>query len=113
MDRLVRIDARDTRRKRNLNEESVPSVEKPEVESIIGEKRAKFSGKLNKLDPIMLTPLRKKDTFKFVRPNGSCVVFNIDTLVDYILSTGDFSDPETRIAFSDEDLETIDKLVHL
>ena len=43
-----------------------------------------------------------------VRPNGSAVVFNIETLVDFILATGDFTDPETRLPFSDDDLQQID-----
>jgi hypothetical protein len=51
-----------------------------------------------------------KNTFKFYRPNGSYVSFNIDSLVQYILATGDFSDPESRIPFSESDLETIDSL---
>jgi hypothetical protein len=54
----------------------------------------------------------KRPTFNFYRPNGSYVAFNIDSLVQYILSTGDFSDPETRIPFSDDDLERIDRLAH-
>lgn len=52
----------------------------------------------------------KKETFNFFRPNGSYVAFNVDSLVRYILATGDFSDPETRIPFSDEDLDRIDRL---
>lgn len=64
---------------------------------------------MNTVDPIMFAPLGKH-TFKFTRPNGSCVVFNVDSLIDYLLSTGEFSDPETRIAFSDADLKTIDSI---
>lgn len=65
---------------------------------------------LNKIDPIMFTPIKKnKDrVFKLTRPNGGAVVFNIDTLIDYISQTGDFTDPITRIPFSDEDLQVID-----
>ena len=36
------------------------------------------------------------------------MVFNIETLVDFILATGDFTDPETRLPFSDDDLLQID-----
>ncbi|GMF27958.1 unnamed protein product [Phytophthora fragariaefolia] len=46
--------------------------------------------------------------FEFTRTNGSVVVYNVETLVQYILATGDFSEPETRIPFSDEDLRRID-----
>lgn len=68
---------------------------------------------LNKIDPIMFTPIKKnKDrVFKLMRPNGGAVVFNLDTLIDYISQTGDFSDPITRIPFSDEDLQVIDAKV--
>ena len=38
-------------------------------------------------------------------------MFNIESLVDFILATGDFSDPETRLPFSDQDLLEIDALV--
>lgn len=38
-------------------------------------------------------------------------MFNIESLVDFILATGDFSDPETRLPFSDQDLTEIDALV--
>lgn len=65
----------------------------------------------NKEDPIMLTPLHKKHIFKFIRPNGVCVAFNVDSLIDYMLTTGDFSEPETRIPFSDKDLREIDRIV--
>lgn len=36
------------------------------------------------------------------------VVYNVETLVQYILATGDFSEPETRIPFSEMDLRQID-----
>lgn len=62
---------------------------------------------INTLDPIMLTEL-DPHTFEFVRTNGTIVAYNIDSLVQYILTTGDFSEPETRIPFSDEDLRRID-----
>jgi hypothetical protein len=39
------------------------------------------------------------------------VVFNVESLVDFILASGDFSDPETRIPFSDDDLRDIDETV--
>ncbi len=67
--------------------------------------------KLNRLDPIMLAPIGKKKTFKFSRPNGTQIQFNVDSLIDYLLTTGDFHDPETRIPFSDEDLRGIDNIV--
>jgi hypothetical protein len=42
---------------------------------------------------------------------GSAIVFNIESLVDFILASGDFSDPETRLPFSDKDLSEIDEIV--
>lgn len=42
---------------------------------------------------------------------GSAIVFNIESLVDFILASGDFSDPETRLPFSDKDLAEIDEIV--
>ncbi|GLE01635.1 hypothetical protein PINS_up010469 [Pythium insidiosum] len=71
----------------------------------VDRKRAK--NVINTVDPIMLTELGHH-TFEFVRRNGSVVVYNVDTLVQYILATGDFSEPETRIPFTDEDLRRID-----
>ena len=65
---------------------------------------------VNKVDPIMLGSF-KKHTFKFARTKDIGVLFNVDSLVDWCLSTGDFSDPETRIPFSDEDLKEIDRTV--
>ena len=92
-------------------------------------------GALNEYDPIMLEPVDKKNTWKFIRPNGniqyqhlnyfdsSCshllnfigtaVVFNIGSLVNYLITTGDFADPETRLCFSDNDLKNIDMIVSI
>ena len=47
-----------------------------------------------KYDPIMMTPLQPI-TFKFKRPNGKIIRFNVDSLCDYLLATGDFNDPES------------------
>lgn len=35
-------------------------------------------------------------------------MYNVETLVQYILATGDFSEPQTRIPFSEENLRQID-----
>uniref|UniRef100_K3WA07 Uncharacterized protein n=1 Tax=Globisporangium ultimum (strain ATCC 200006 / CBS 805.95 / DAOM BR144) TaxID=431595 RepID=K3WA07_GLOUD len=68
-------------------------------------KKAKIG--INTLDPIMMTELGPH-TFEFERTNGSIVVYNVDTLVQYILATGDFTEPQTRIPFSEENLRRID-----
>jgi len=57
----------------------------------------------------MLERINKRKSWTFKRQNGSSITFNLDYLVDYMLSTGNFSDPETRLPFTDEDLEDIDK----
>lgn len=43
-----------------------------------------------------------------MRTNGTVVAYNVDSLVQYILATGDFSEPQTRLPFSDGDLKRID-----
>mmetsp|Transcript_16014 Transcript_16014/g.21168 ORF Transcript_16014/g.21168 Transcript_16014/m.21168 type:complete len:296 (+) Transcript_16014:147-1034(+) len=70
----------------------------------------KRKGGLNKLDPIMFTKIGKYK-YKFVRPNGKVIQYNVESLVEYLLSTGDFHEPETRIRFSENDLRQIDEAV--
>ncbi|OQR95692.1 hypothetical protein THRCLA_07644 [Thraustotheca clavata] len=70
-------------------------------------KNTKRDQGLNTVDPIMLTELGPH-TFRFVRPNGTVVVYNLDSLIAYILATGDFSEPETRIPFPDDMLRQLD-----
>ena len=50
-----------------------------------------------------------RQRFKFVRPNGSATYFNVGSLARYMLATGDFSEPETRLPFRDDDLRRIDR----
>lgn len=69
------------------------------------------SGAENELDPIMLVKVGKHH-HRFVRPNGRVVLYNLDSLVDYFISTGDFLEPETRLPFSDEELRIIDMKVN-
>jgi hypothetical protein len=58
----------------------------------------------------MMEPLKqKRHVWRYVRPGGSRVAFNVDTLVDFLLTSGDFIDPITRIAFTDDDLADIDR----
>lgn len=44
---------------------------------------------------------------------GSRVAFNVSSLVDYMLCSGHFCDPVSRIEFSTSDLKEIDRLVSL
>ena len=45
------------------------------------------------------------------RPKGSSnfVYYNLECLIDYLLTTGDFRDPKTREPYTDETLKSIDK----
>ena len=55
--------------------------------------------------------MRKKVAWNFTRPNGGVVAFNVDSLADFMLATGEFFDPITRIPFSDDSLREIDLAV--
>lgn len=99
--RRSKADTKSTKRARIEDEEEIPVAVAP------SEKKAR----LNRLDPIMFVPVVKRKAFKFSRPNGTIVQFNVDSLIDYLLSSGDFHDPETRLPFSDQDLHEIDKIV--
>ena len=59
----------------------------------------------------MFVPLKKKNIWKYHRSTGSTVAFNAESLADYLLATGDFCDPETRIPFTDDELREIDSLI--
>jgi len=63
------------------------------------------------LDPI--TRDRIQDSFRFTltRPNGTKAAFDAVALADYMLASGDFSDPLTRIALSEADLNRLDQVV--
>jgi hypothetical protein len=64
------------------------------------------------VDPITFEALEQKNNqvFQFTRPNGKVVPYNVKTLAAYMLSTGKFYEPETRIEFSDEDLKRVDRM---
>jgi hypothetical protein len=59
-------------------------------------------------DPITLEELGQYQ-FVFVRPGGSTQVYNVESLVDYMLSSGTFEEPISRIAFSDDELVHLDE----
>lgn len=65
------------------------------------------------VDPIMLEemPAQGKLVFPFTRPNGLVIRYNAETLAAYLLASGNFFEPETRIHFSDDDLQRLDKQV--
>jgi hypothetical protein len=69
------------------------------------------SSSLNFVDPVMLLPIdKKKKPFQYTRTNGVVVQFNVETLIDFLISSGDFTDPETRLPFNDEQLKAIDSV---
>ena len=64
---------------------------------------------LNHTDPIMFEPIGQL-SFTFSRYNPmnmvtTNVLFNLDTLIDYFLSSGQFVDPVTRVAFTEDDTD--------
>jgi hypothetical protein len=70
---------------------------------------------LNTEDPIMFEPLGLQ-VYIFNRPcesgkPGSRVAFNLESLVDYLVCSGRFQDPVSRLPFSESDLIEIDALV--
>ena len=116
LERLQRVESRQMKiqeiqnKKRALEQEG-SSSSSTDTKKVRSSTSSTPVSKLNKIDPIMLSPISKKNTWKFLRPNGSAVQFNIESLVDYLLTTGDFADPETRIQFEDKDLKEIDATV--
>ena len=63
------------------------------------------------VDPILLTKIRPSSiTYEFIRENGTKQLFRASSLIDYMLATGHFHDPETRIPFTEEQLIELDVL---
>lgn len=77
-------------------------------ENMINIKSKKLMENINTIDPIMLAPIKKIGSWRYCRCNGTVVLFNLDSLIDYMLSTGDFSDPQTRTPFTEKELQDID-----
>ncbi|KAH7474072.1 hypothetical protein PRIC1_014386 [Phytophthora ramorum] len=104
-DAVRRVEDAPTRASERLYKNKRKTRENDRADAPRDKKKAKVV--VNTLDPIMFTELGPH-TFEFTRTNGSVCVYNVEALVQYILATGDFSEPETRIPFSDEDLRRID-----
>ena len=67
---------------------------------------------LNSIDPIMFEPIGDYP-YTFTRNNNGNtieVLYNLDTLIDYCISSGSFIDPVTRIPFTDMELNDMDLL---
>ena len=61
-------------------------------------------------DPITLEPLADSaHVFTYKRSAQSTGAFDLPTLVQYLVATGDFRDPETRVAFPDDVLKRLDE----
>lgn len=61
-------------------------------------------------DPITLEELGD-NTFTFITPHGNEIKYNVESLVEYITSSGDFRDPVTRFPLSPEDITSIDQQI--
>jgi hypothetical protein len=111
MERLQRLENLRKKRERRQRD-GMSSCEcgsgSSELDAAMRARRQSFEEE-QKYDPIMMTPLQPI-TFKFKRPNGKIIRFNVDSLCDYLLATGDFNDPESRLPFLDEDLQRLDEL---
>ena len=105
LERLQRASSRNVKGKRKRTDDTVD----PSLQTSGSSKRScpKKKSSEKTFDPIMRCPLGKH-VYEFVRPNGTCSRFNVDSLVDYLIATGDFTDPESRLPFSDDDLRMID-----
>eukprot|EP00948_MAST-09A_sp_MAST-9A-sp1_P003235 g3235.t1 len=59
----------------------------------------------------MLTPLTTEPFFwyTFRRPNGTSTIYDVRTLAKYLLVSGEFKEPVTRIPFQESDLRAMDK----
>jgi len=107
LDRLQRAESRSDIKVSISEERKSMSRGKKRTSSsstVVPSKRAR----INKIDPIMLDYIGKQPTFRFIRPNGTVVKFVVESLVDYLLVSGDFKDPETRLPFTDDDLLRLD-----
>ena len=63
------------------------------------------------VDPITLDELGN-NIFTFITPHGHDIKYNIESLVQYIDSSGDFRDPVSRYPFSSDDIMNIDQKIN-
>jgi len=71
------------------------------------QKFASAEGRPELRDPVTLEPLGEHQ-YTFIRSNGTTSSYNLGSLIEYFLSTGDFREPVTRIQVSDDDLKRMD-----
>mmetsp|Transcript_3955 Transcript_3955/g.6186 ORF Transcript_3955/g.6186 Transcript_3955/m.6186 type:complete len:295 (+) Transcript_3955:64-948(+) len=109
LERLQRAASRGSKTKRALSSTESDSTDTDNIHTRSKKKSRKKLKDNEHFDPIMREPLGK-NVYTFIRPNGTCAQFNVESLVDYLLCTGDFIDPESRLPFSDKDLMEIDNI---
>lgn len=57
------------------------------------------------IDPITLTPIEANEKqFIFLRPNGTKICYRASSLAKYLLYSGDFREPVSKLDFSNQDL---------
>jgi len=59
------------------------------------------------VDPITLEELGP-NKYTYTTPNGTCIQYNLETIIHYFTSTGEFKDPVTRIPMTEEELAQLD-----
>jgi len=64
----------------------------------------------NAEDPILLEKV-SYPCFIYRTKHGNCLFYNYDSIIRYIMKTGDCRDPITRADFTDEDLSRLDNSV--
>jgi len=62
-------------------------------------------------DPVTLEPLGKH-TFTLSLEGGAKVVYNLDSLVTFLMSTDSFAEPTTRAKLSQEQIEEVEARAH-
>lgn len=63
------------------------------------------------IDPITLEPLGPI-TYTHILPSNCVIRYNLPTLVEYLISSGDFRDPVSRTPLTSMQLEHLDELIH-
>jgi len=95
------IIARELFSKGELNESELLNILKGEEKFACEEGRPKLR------DPVTLEPLGDHQ-FTFIHDNGTIAPYNLDTLIQYFLTSGDFREPVTRLLVTDDDLTRMD-----
>lgn len=90
--------------------EIIDNIVKLYAVKIIQKRYIKYKA-LNTLCPISLEPVRHPYWYK--RTQKGRIYYNLEPLANFLVSSGDFRDPNTRESYSDKEIESIDKLIKL